>query len=108
MCNQPKSTYKDRKSNFLSLSVCNNVYTIFAVWLKQLYKVKITVTLTHWQTVECKLEVFDLNNNSKHLSNAHETQQLWLKPRTTGTQREFYFFKFETFGLGQTNWAEIV
>ena len=27
-------------------------------------------------------------------------------PRTTDTQREF-FFKFQTFGLGQTFWAEI-
>ena len=30
-----------------------------------------------------------------------------LKPRAMGTQRELFFQKFETFGLGQTNWAEI-
>ena len=29
-------------------------------------------------------------------------------PRTTDAQREFFFQKSETFGLGQTNWAEIL
>ena len=29
-------------------------------------------------------------------------------PRTTDIQRELFFQKFETFGLGQTNWAEIL
>ena len=28
------------------------------------------------------------------------------KPRTTDTQRELFFRKFQTFGLGQTNWAD--
>ena len=28
--------------------------------------------------------------------------------RTMDTQRELFFQKFETFGLGQTNWAEIL
>ena len=29
-------------------------------------------------------------------------------PRTTNNQREFFFQKLETFGLGQTNWGEIL
>ena len=31
----------------------------------------------------------------------------FAQARTTDTQREFFFQKLETFGLGQTNWAEI-
>ena len=31
----------------------------------------------------------------------------WAVPRTTDIQRDLFFQKFETFGLGQTNWAEI-
>ena len=30
-----------------------------------------------------------------------------LDPRTTDTQREFFFRKSQTSGLGQTNWAKI-
>ena len=29
------------------------------------------VVLTHWKTAVCKLKVFDLNNDSKHLPNPH-------------------------------------
>ena len=34
--------------------------------------------------------------------------KMWFEPRTTDTQRELFFQKLEIFGLGQTNWAEIL